>query len=197
MKKIISITFTLLISICVFCQSNITSQPELDSGTIETKFGYIIENSTTYKNFHLIKRSSILKIKEHVLDTINTLQNSINAANTSILKEEKEKENLKNEVEVLTQENENISKKVDGITFLGFSFIKTTYNVMVWMLIIILLLVAIVLFSLYKKSHTITKNAQTSLGAIENDFEVFKKKALTKEQETMRKLQNELNKNMS
>ena len=40
-----------------------------------------------------------------------------------------------------------------------------------------------------------TKTAHTSLEKLDSDFEAFRKKAMLKEQEVMRKLQDELNKN--
>ena len=65
----------------------------------------------------------------------------------------------------------------------------------VWSLITALLLGLIVFISMFKKGSIDTKTAQSNLTKLNSDFEAFKKKAMLKEQEVMRKLQDELNKN--
>ena len=63
-------------------------QPELDSGTIEQQFDYIITKSSTFKDFQLIRKTSILKVKDHTLDSLKILKNDLIQANKSITKNE-------------------------------------------------------------------------------------------------------------
>jgi len=195
MKKIISFAFTLLITVSVFAQKNNVNQPELDTGTIEAQFDYIINKSTKFRDFQLIRKPSILKVKAHALDSIKTVRKDLVIANKSIHQNKETISELNKEVESLKSEVNSISEAVDSISFIGISLSKTNYNMIVWSLIVILLLGLVVFISMFKKSNIDTKTTQTNLNKLDSDFEAFKKKAMIKEQETMRKLQDELNKN--
>jgi hypothetical protein len=196
MKKIIYFASALAISSSVFAQKNNKPQPELDSGAIETQFNYIIEESTKYKDFQLIRKSSILKVKVNALDSIKTVRKDLILANTSIEQNKITISQLEKELETLNNEVTSISKDVDSISFMGTPLSKANYNMIVWSLIIILLLGLIVFISMFKKGNHDTKTAQTNLNKLDSEFEVFRKKAMLKEQEIMRKLQDELNKNV-
>ena len=52
---------------------NKPAQPELESGTIESQFTYIIEKSSSFKDFQLIRKASILKVKTNALDSLRTV----------------------------------------------------------------------------------------------------------------------------
>jgi peptidoglycan hydrolase CwlO-like protein len=194
MKKIVYLASALIITTSAFTQNNI-QQPELDTGTIEEKFDYIIEKSTQFRDFQLIRKPSILKVKAHTLDSIKTVRKDLVNANESIKANQITISELKNEVEDLKNEVSIISKDVDSISFMGTDLSKSNYNMIVWALIIILLLGLITFFSMFKKSNMDTKTAKANGEKLENDFDAFRKKAMLKEQEVMRKLQDEINKN--
>ncbi|NQX97381.1 MAG: hypothetical protein HRT73_05815 [Flavobacteriales bacterium] len=195
MKKITPFILTLLLSTSIFAQKKNVAQPELDSGTIEVQFDYIINKSSKFRDFQLIRKSSILKVKAHTLDSIKTTRKDLVIANKSIQQKKVIISELNKEVETLKNEIISISEDVDSISFIGMSLSKTNYNMIVWILITILLLGLITFITMFKKSNISTKSAQSNVSKLESDFEAFKKKAMIKEQETMRKLQNEINKN--
>lgn len=195
MKKTISFAFMLIISASTFAQNNNVNQPELDTGTIEEQFDYIINKSTKFRDFQLIRKPSILKVKSHTLDSIRNVRIDLTTANNTIKKNRSNIKELEQEVIALKDEITIISKDVDSISFVGIQLSKANYNMLVWSLIIILLLAAIVFFSMFKKSNIDTKTSQTNANKLESEFEAFRKKAMLKEQEIMRKLQDELNKN--
>lgn len=195
MKKIIHFAFALVISSSAIAQKKNPKQPELDTGTIEAQFDYIIERSTKFRDFQLIRKPSILKIKAHALDSIKTVRNDLVIANKSINEFKGTIGELEAQVESLKTEVNTISKDVDSISFIGIDLSKANYNMLVWSLIVVLLLGLVAFISMFKKGNLDTKTAQSNLGKLDNDFESFKKKAMLKEQEVMRKLQDELNKN--
>tara|TARA_B100000809_G_C15106032_1_gene518789 strand:- start:83 stop:676 length:594 start_codon:yes stop_codon:yes gene_type:complete len=195
MKKIVYLALMLTISASTFAQSNNIPQPELDSGTIEGQFDYIIEKSTKFRDFQLIRKPSILKIKANTLDSIKTIRKDLIVANTSIEQNKSTISQLETEVEGLKNEVTSISKDVDSISFMGVDLSKVNYNMIVWSLIIVLLLGLIVFISMFKKGNLDSTKTLSNLEKLENDFEAFRKKAMLKEQEVMRKLQDELNKN--
>ena len=58
------------------------------------------------------------------------------------------------------------------------------------------MLLALLLFFIYKfnSSNVLTKQAENTLGEVEDEFEQYRKKTLVKEQQLRRKLQDEINK---
>jgi septal ring factor EnvC (AmiA/AmiB activator) len=197
MKKIFLVTFTLLnlISVTVIGQNKPVAQPELDSGNIAQQFDYIITKSSKFKEFQLIRRTSILKVKAHALDSIKTIRKDLVTANKSIAKIEGTIGQLEAEVQTLKNEIETISTAVDNISLFGVPLSKSVYNTVVWCIIIVLLLALIVFIAQFKKSIIVTKRNKNDLDKIEIEFEAFRKKAMKKEQEVMRKLQDEINRN--
>jgi septal ring factor EnvC (AmiA/AmiB activator) len=195
MKKVTYLILTIsLISSSVVAQNTNAAQPELDSGTIEQQFDYIINKSTKYKDFQLIRKASILKVKDHALDSLKVTRTELNSSKKSAINANKSAEQLSGEVKSLNTQIESISKDVDSISFIGMPLSKSGYNSFVWIIIAILLGSLATFILLFRKGHVTTKNAQTDLDKVNAEFESFRKKALLKEQETMRKLQDEINK---
>ena len=197
MKKIILVSFIVvnLISVMAVAQNKAVAQPELDSGTIEQQFDYIITKSSKFKDFQLIRKTSILKVKAHALDSIKNVQKELIVANKSIEDIKGKIGQLEGEVQTLKNEIESISLDVDSISLFGTPLSKTSYNSIVWIIIAVLLLGLLIFIAQFKKSNVVTKRTKNELEKIENEFEAFRKKAMKKEQEIMRKLQDEINKN--
>jgi uncharacterized membrane protein len=200
MKKYFTIVYfilLLLISISVDGQNKKTKntvQAELESGTVENQFDYIITKSTKFREFQLIRKTSILKVKANALDSIKTLRKSLRNVNSSVSGLEATIKTLENEVAILKTEIETIMVEIDSISFFGTPLKKPLYNTVVWSIIVVLLVVLLFFIFQFKKGHISTKQAKEELIKTEAEFESFRKKALKKEQETMRKLQDEINK---
>ncbi len=195
MKKVtyLVLSISLLTATTVFGQ-NKTPQPELDSGTIEQQFDYIINKSTKFKDFQLIRKTSILKVKSHTLDSVKLIQKELVDANSSAINAKNSVSQLQEEVKTLNSQIESISKDVDSISFVGMPLSKSAYNSFVWIIIAALLAGLLTFIFLFKKGHSTTGEAKNDLEKVNKEYEDFRKKALIKEQETMRKLQDEINK---
>ena len=170
MKKIVYLALMLTISASTFAQSNNIPQPELDSGTIEGQFDYIIEKSTKFRDFQLIRKPSILKIKANTLDSIKTIRKDLIVANTSIEQNKSTISQLETEVEGLKNEVTSISKDVDSISFMGVDLSKVNYNMIVWSLIIVLLLGLIVFISMFKKGNLDSTKTLSNLEKLEKIY---------------------------
>ena len=189
---LMSMVFVASVSIA---QKNTPSQPELESGTIESQFDYIITKSTSFKDFQLIRKPSILKVKNNALDSLKSIKKELLSSNSQIKELNQEITTLKNETIGLKGEIATVSEDKDSINFLGKNMDKTAYVSMMW-IIVAVLLIALVFFILrFKSSFSTIKQTKFELNKIENEYEEHRKKALKKEQEIMRKLQDEINKN--
>ncbi len=187
--------FFVVISTSSIAQKNNIAQPELDSGTIEQQFDYIITKSSKFKEFQLIRKTSILKVKAHALDSIKTARKELNAINKSTTQFQTTINKLETDVQTLKNEIETISEEIDSISFFGKLLNKATYNTIMWTTIVVLLLCLIFFIARFKKNNLVTNQAKNNLDKVEDEFESFRKKSMKKEQEMMRKLQDEINKN--
>ena len=179
----------------VSAQKNTINQPELDTGSIASKFDYIIKESYAYKDFQMIRKSSLLKIKNQVLDSIVFFQKNLTEANQTVQQNTKTIDSLQQELNHFKQELNNLSKAEDSMSFFGATLSKLSYNLIMWITVLTLLGATILLTFLMKKNKIDTKRAIAYAKKVEDEMESFRKKTLLKEQEMMRKLQNEINKN--
>lgn len=176
-------------------QNKTVAQPELESGTIESQFDYIITKSTSFKDFQLIRKPSILKVKSNALDSLRKIRKELTKSNGQVAGLKHEITSLKNEVTNLKAEIEGISEDKDSINFLGKNMDKTAYVSMMWIVVAVLLIALIFFVLRFKNSFSTIKQTKFELEKIESEYEEHRKKALKKEQELMRKLQDEINKN--
>ena len=129
------IVLSFLVSTSLVGQTKKIAQPELESGTIEEQFDYIITKSSKFKEFQLIRKTSILKVKAHALDSIKKNREDFIKANKSVEQIEGTISKLETEVLDLKNEIESISVAIDSISFFGTPLSKSAYNTLVWSII--------------------------------------------------------------
>lgn len=187
-------TLVLLVNVTLAQNKNIP-QPELESGTIESQFDYIITKSSTFKDFQLIRKTSILKVKKNAIDSIKSIREEFDATKAEIAKYDGTISKLENEIVNLKQEIAVITEDRDSIALLGKNLDKSGYQTIMWSVIAVLLAGLVIFVLRFKSSNSVTKKTQYELEKVEKEYDEFRKKSLKKEQEIMRKLQDEINKN--
>ena len=76
----------------------------------------------------------------------------------------------------------------------GLQMSKTNYNVLLWSIIGILLVLLVFFIYKFKNSNSVTREAKKSLVETEEEFEDHRRVALEREQKVRRQLQDEINK---
>ena len=194
MKKLLSILSAILLLVVAGVSQN-TEQPELELGTIESQFDYIITKSSSFRDFQLIRKTSIVKVKANTLDSLKNNQSELARVKGSVISLQTEIEQLNTEIVTLKLEVETVNQDKDSITAFGKQLNKASYNTFVWSLIFVLIAALLFFVLQFKNGHAVTKKAKNKVESVGIELEEFKKKAMKKEQELMRKLQDELNKN--
>src|SRR5690554_341743 len=187
MKKIIFLS-ALFISFTGISQ-------EQKSHTIDSQFSDLIENSNTYQTYKVIKISELGVLQRNIRDSISTLKATITESESVILEQNNKIDSITHQIEGLNVELEQTQKKVENINFLGISTQKSTYNFIMWSIIIALLFVSSILFFCFKKRHNDTKDAREKLAETESELDSLRKRSLEREQKVRRELQDEINKN--
>ena len=127
-------------------------------------------------------------------DTLNTNRRKLKAAQNQLIVQGKTIDSLKADVTNKDQTLTAESARVNGITILGITISKATYNLITWGLV--LLFGATALFVILRSgSYSREAKYRTQLYAeLEEDFKAYKAKANDKEKKLARELQTERNK---
>jgi len=184
-----------LFTAILFISISFAQKPK-DTRDISIKEGFdkLYRVSTNYKGYKVINKENFLDLKQQVLDSLKASQNLL-----------VEKNNLLTASNLDTKKNEDLLiltkltletslKKENSISLFGIQLSKFIYNLLLWALISILLVLVIYLSFKFQKNNFLTKKATQNLKNVEHEYEQYRKKALEREQKLRRTLQDEINK---
>lgn len=181
----------LLITSTIFSQ---TTKKLIDTASLKYQFDNIINTSNDFKGYKVIKATSLLKLQANVLDSLSVSKEKI-LANADFRDSQKRIiDSLQSKSTASKAVVSNLRSEKESISLFGIQFEKTFFKTLFFL--IVLGLIAILLFFIFKfkQSNAITVESKLALEQSEKEFEIYKEKALEREQKAMRKLQDELNK---
>jgi tetrahydromethanopterin S-methyltransferase subunit B len=199
-----SLKFSILALLLIFGSTSIFAQEtqkqqSINEGTINDQFEFVLKKSYNFRGtngqmYENVKRSMFITLQAHTRDSINTLKTKLENTNTVVSTQQKEINDLKNNL-TKTQDTLNATNtEKDSISLLGMQISKTNYNLLMWLVIIVLLALLLIFIYKFKNSNVVTKSAKTALSEVEEEFEEHRRTALEREQKVRRQLQDELNK---
>ncbi|MCW2120383.1 hypothetical protein [Flavobacterium sp. 7A] len=192
MKKII-ITATALLLFTTNIFSQTTVKPA-NSGSLQSQFENLIDKSNSFQDYKVIKKTSLLKLQANILDSLAVSKNKL-ITNVAFQESQKKTiDSLKNKSAASqTIVSELVSEK-ESISVLGIQIEKSLFKVSFFLIVIGLIAAVFFLVFMYKRSNIITVQSKLALKQSQEEFEIYKEKALEREQKAMRRLQDELNK---
>ena len=197
MFKVLSINLLLFISVTFQGQNAaITVENPLnsDKSTLKNQHKFIMEQSRTYVNNKVVKIEWIEKFYSNVKDSLESIKQELSIVEKAYKEEIKVSKDVLKSATSLKKELDSVNSEKENITFFGSVTSKSSYKKIVWIGTIGLSSLLLFLLFKYKNSNRATKEIKEKLKEIELDLEQTKKKARIKEQEIMRKLQDEINK---
>ena len=189
MKLYILLT-TLLLTSVSFAQETVIK----DTNTIENQFDKIYRTSTTYQVYKVISKDGYQRLKLNVLDSLKSSKKIISEKENLLLTERSSIKETKTLLAKTKLELDTALEKENSISLLGIPLSKTTYNLTLWSIIILLLLGLSYFIFKFSRSNVLTKEAQSNLVDVEQEFEKHRKNTLEREQKLRRQLQDEINK---
>ena len=172
------------------------AQKTKDTGKISIvgEFDRLYRISTNYKEYKVINKEKFLDLKQQVLDSLKASQ-SLLVEKNNLLKASKLDTKKNWDLLTLTKLTlETALKKENSISLFGIQLSKFIYNLLLWTLILLLLVLVIYLSFKFQKNNFLTKRAEQNLKNVEYEYEQHRKKALEREQKLRRTLQDEINK---
>ncbi len=196
-------TLTLTLISCLFFTVASAQQQTIDEeddtlslteGTIDNQFEYVIQKSYNYQDYKNVKKTWLYQLKAHTLDSLKAIQNDLKTTQNTVDSLSQDitalKSNLSETEATLAETNE----EKDNMALFGLQMSKTNYNVLLWSIIGILLVLLVFFIYKFKNSNSVTREAKKSLVETEEEFEDHRRVALEREQKVRRQLQDEINK---
>lgn len=171
----------------------------LDNSTINNQFEYVLQKSGDFRGtngsmYEAVKRSMLTTLQAHTNDTLKTLRKDLADTQAMVKTQANEISELKTNLSNTQASLEKTTNEKNNMSLFGLQMSKSSYNVLMWSIIGILLAMLMLFIYKYKNSHVITKEAKKALEEIEVEFEEHRKTSLEREQKVRRQLQDELNK---
>lgn len=192
MKKILLLTLPLFLFTL-----NLTAQDSIQvrKNTLNDQMTEAFDKSNSYQEYKVIKKTQLATLKRNILDSVSSLEKKINSHEIELGQQKNEVDSLRQNLKTTQQTLINSQEKEDGIAIFGILTSKTTYNVIMWSIIVILLLAGGFLFYRFLNSTKITNAAELKMVEMEMELEDYRRNSLEREQKLRRKLQDEINKN--
>ena len=162
--------------------------------SLKGQYEFLLAKSKTINGYKLINPYRLSVFFKSVTDTLKTNITLLKTARGKISEQEKTITELNNQIKGSESSLANTNNKMNEITFLGIPFSKSTYNTIVWSLIIALALAfAFVTIRSAKSIHE-AKYRTNLYEEITQEYHAYKVKANDKEKKLARELQDERNK---
>ena len=162
--------------------------------SIENQFEEIYKKSNSYQAYKIIKKRYYQDLKQNTLDSLERSKKIISDKDRLLFTQ---KNKLKKDSILLsktTLELKDSIKREKSISFLGILVSKKFYNLLLWGIVIILLMSLSPFIVKFIRNNRTTKKAQRNVIDLEEEFELFRKKSVQREQKLRRQLQDEINK---
>ena len=171
------------------------AKPSLDNGTISSQFQYLKKKSSNWQGHEVIKFEMLNKYQSNVQDSLTQLKSFLKKSETKVDNQGREIDKLNTEIQSLKKRLDETIRMKDSIKFLGMELSKSTYNTLMWVLILGSLIVAGICFMMFKRSNVVTVETKQTLEEVREEFDTHRKNALVREQKLARRLQDEVIKN--
>jgi len=171
----------------------------INEGSIDDQFKFVLRKSSNWNDergqaYEVIKNNMILNLKAHVLDSLKANQNELNNTKATIQTQQQEIVTLKSTLSKTQDTLATTNVKKDSMALFGLQMSKTSYNLLMWISIMVLFALLLLFIIKFKNSNSVTKIAQNNLADVEEEFEEHRRIALEREQKVRRQLQDEINK---
>lgn len=193
MRKIILPIISALI-LSFSAQGQLTTDSTKADPSLKGQYQMMLSKSRNLDGYKLVNPSRITTFWRNVSDTLTTERRQLINARKKIEEQEKSIADLKAQISGKESSLASSNAKVNEISFLGISFTKSTYNAIVWTLIIgLAAALAILILRSAKHIHE-AKYRSTLYEEIAQEYQSYKTKANDKEKKLARELQDERNK---
>jgi len=165
-----------------------------DGANLSEQYQNMIESSETFEKYKVIPITKVNAFGQIMNDSVNTLKERVSSAKSAQQKAEAERDTAKSKMSALNNELEVAQNAVDDMPLFGLSMTKTTYNIVVWSIVVVLLVALIVVYVMFMNSFRLTRQAKKDKELVDQELEDLRKRSHDKQVVIKRELQTALNK---
>jgi DNA mismatch repair ATPase MutS len=166
--------------------------PGIGRGSIESQFNYVLYRSEKIEDYKMVRSWWLYSLKSQVLDTLKSLHQNLEDAQSLISAKDKEIGSLTAAVDNANKKLEATIREKDSMSLLGLKTNKKIYNCITWIIVLALLVFLSVFILLFKRSNSVTLALKSELNENKAEFEEYRKRALVREQQVVRELYDEI-----
>lgn len=171
-----------------------TQKVQVADPSIKGQYESLLYRSKTYYGYKLVNPARLSSFYQNVTDSIRKERTTGKTVQARIAGQAQTIDSLNNLIKGKESSLESSNSKADEISFLGIPFNKSTYNMIVWAIIVVLALALVfVVISSGKNIHE-AKYRTELYEEVSKEYQTFKVKANDKEKRLARELQDERNK---
>ena len=190
------------ITIILFASSfNLTSaqtddeqKPSLNTGPIEDQYDYMVEKSSNYEDYKVIKKSWIFTFRAHFADSVRSMRGDIVGKQILINQKDSRIDSLNSLLQQTRIQLQTAIKERDSLVLFGMRMNKNLYNGILWTLIAGLIALLAVFIGLFKRSNKVTIQMKRDLNELKEEFEDHRKHSREQMEVVKRKHLDEINK---
>lgn len=161
--------------------------------SLQSQYQKILDKSETYTEYKVIKKTDLSRFSNAVQDSLRTNRSEISGLKNKVKEQKSQISQLSKKIEELEIQLAESEKLRESLSFLGLNIYKTTYHLIVWLIIGVLLAFGIFAYISYMRSNAITSKSIKDFKALEVEYEDHKKKSYENQLKIGRELQTERN----
>ena len=163
-------------------------------GYFSEQYQNMIEGSETFEIYKVIPITKMNEFGQIMNDSVQNLKENVASAKSAMMKAETERDSAKSQMNKLSSELEEAEKAVDQMPLLGIPMSKTTYNIVMWSIVVILIAGLVIVYIMFLNSFRMTRQAKKDKELVDQELEDLRKRSHEKQVKIKRELQTALNK---
>lgn len=175
-------------------QAQNTMPEVMEKGSLLEQKDYLEEKMNIYNGYRAVRDDIFLKTLKNSLDSLNSAKKNIQNLTTNENELNSSIKSLNIELGKVKSERDLAIKNKNNMAFLGISLNKTSYNLILWGIIAGLIFLLVIVFLLYKRSHSVTNSTRKDLEDTREEFETFRKSSREKHEQLVLNHFNEIKK---
>lgn len=176
-KSIHKLTLTLAILLITFMRvsSQATLPDDLINNPLTDQLKYLEDRTRIYENYRAIREDMFQKLIENVTDTVASAKKKISGLNASTKMLNQKIDSLNSTLNTTKTKLDEMTVTKNSIEVLGIEANKTSYNGIMWTIIIGLICVLVFGFLALKRNLSVTQNTKKELTEMKEEFEAYRK----------------------
>ncbi|MBY0542851.1 MAG: hypothetical protein K2P75_05580 [Sphingobacteriaceae bacterium] len=161
--------------------------------SLRGQYQFMLSRSKTINGYKLINPTRLNSLWQSVTDTIRKERIELTKDRSKISEQQQTIANLQAEVSGKENSLNDSNAKLNEINFLGISFTKGSYQMMVWSIILILAIALFVVIARSTKNILEARHRTQLYEEISAEYQAYKAKANEQQRKLARELQDERN----